>query len=357
MSHFEKLEAEIADMEDKIRDKSVDSADGKEKEEAELKELLEKAEIHRKAFAKVSSNIIKCYLSMLTYPSIKESEIDSIKIILQGLCMINDMHWSTLVNAVYDFVLTTASQAGKELEQISKSCLHDPTVVNQDSKAKAIYRCLHSLAEGVFQLVLDRFNPKLLQMPDSAKRARSTVCSVMQRMIDETHESLWEPFYKAASAIENLLDKQTTSAISKTMPPLLIAIKPYIEGFFMLHDMMHCVSCSIEVLAQEMKDLAEEEAAWSNTKQDVSRAAQQQTARFTRIRSLERVESPLLEESPASPQRNMQESQTTHEKEYCSFAEHHRRLVNAIITNDPSVLEESMNVLRKFPKILDFENK
>jgi hypothetical protein len=371
LHHFEKVENDIHEKERRIREKKsqihksvTEGAEGVtlatldlEQLETGRESLVKKAEGYREAFGRVNADIVKNYVMMLTYPSLKESETDSVRIILQSLTTIHMSHWKTLAGAATDFVKTLSEAAKLDLYELSAG-----DIANQlgkaDTKGIGIFRCLQAVAEGVFQLVVDRFNTFPPSLPEDAAMARDIAAQSLSRMLDETKESLWEPFNAATDAIEVWLQKEEMIH-GKSMPLAVQLIKPYVESYFLLHDTLRCASCSLETLAREVNELTEEEEAWNNKREEVSKAAQEQaTASFTRIQSIDVLSSTQNSDKVecSSPGKSAV-CLPSSDSDFIRFAENHRKLVNMIVSHDPAVLDESMNMLLKHSKMLDFENK
>jgi len=374
LTHFEKTEVEIRDKEQRIKEKKMRAMKTNantndeqfpsttrleiEKLEKERNALVEKAEPIRALFKQVDHGIIRNYVMMLTYPSLKESETDSVRMILQSLTMMNIEHWETLCNAASESVQILSTEARADLEEISRGSVPGK-VWKADAKGLGVYRCLQAVAEGVFQLVVDRFDPTVPSLPDFANAAREITAHALSEMLYLTKDSLWSPFNAAASAIEELLKKEDMTRRA-TLPLPVQLIRPYVESYFLLHDTLRCSTCSLEVLGREISELTEEEEAWTNKREEIARAAEEQaTTSFTRIQS---IDFNLLQRSAesCSPEK-VPNSQApclpSSDSDFIRFAENHRRLVNLIASHAPNVLEESMNMLLKHPKLLDFDNK
>ncbi len=371
LHHFEKLEIEIREKEHKIREKErLPKNGGKDSEypsinrleverlSTEIESLHELVKGPREAFRKIDSNIVKNYVMMLTYPSLKEAETESVRTILQSLTTMNLEHWHTLANASGEFVRLLSIEATADLKDFANGNVADK-VWRPDTKGVGIFRCLQSVAEGVFQLVIDRFDAKSIYLPEEAVQAREIAARSLTEMLEQTKESLWTPFNQAANCIERSLEDRSPGR-GNALPLPVQLLRPYVESYFLLHDTLRCATCSLETLAKEVNELTEEEEAWTNKREEVSKAAQEQaTASFTRIQSID-VFSPsqVAGSSEAkSPERMSAPCLPSSDTDFMRFAESHRKIVNLIVSYEPSVLEESMNMLLKHAKLLDFENK
>ena len=370
LTHFEKTEVDIRDKEQRIREKKMRAMKSKkdsqfpsitrleiEKLEKERDALVEKAAPVRTLFKKINPGIIRNYVMMLTYPSLKEPETDSVRMILQSLTMMNIEHWETLCNAASEFVQILSAEARVDLDELAGGNVIRKTW-KSDSKGVGVFRCLQTVAEGVFQLVVDRFDLSGPSLPDVAQTAREIAARALSDMLDMTKDSLWSPFNKAADVIEELLKKEDMTN-KATLPLHVQLIRPYLESYFLMHDTLRCSTCSVEILAREISELTEEEEAWTNKREEIARAAEEQaTTSFTRIQS---IDCNMLQKAADNLSQEKAPNQApclpSSDSDFIRFAENHRRLVNLIASHAPNVLEESMNMLLKHPKLLDFDNK
>lgn len=119
---------------------------------------------------------------------------------------------------------------------------------------------------------------------------------------------------------------QGTSSLSPPLPPGTQRLLPFIEAFFVLceklqanHSVMHQDHANIT--AREVKEFAGSSA-------------------------------PLSTKYGGDSQRRLDGSVT-----FVRFAEKHRRLLNAFIRQNPGLLEKSLSLVLKAPRLIDFDNK
>lgn len=374
LSHFEEMENSIQSKKKKIkeiRDKNTRGVEGTsdspaidtleiEQLENEIKELEEKAIGPRKAIKVLNKDIIRNYVMMLTYPSLKESETDCVRMILHSITSVNSDCWEIIGSAAAEFIERLSLTAMTELQDLTNGANLATKILRPESKGLGIFRCLQAVAEGIFQLVVDCFDPNPPSLPAEAERVRSIAGKVLEKMLERTKTTLWGPFNIAAKAIEQELQKQE-NVTGKHLPLSVKMIRPYVESYFLIHDTLRCSSCSLEVLAREINELTEEEQAWTIKREEVSKAAQEQTvASFTRIQSIDVMagsQKSEKAEGSRSPDKSQVVCLPSSDSNFSRFAENHRKLINLIVSNDPTVLDGSMNMLLKYPKLLDFENK
>lgn len=360
LSNFEMLQKDIQHVEDiikELRSGEDSAANTNEREvtikrkEKELTELIEKIKPFEDRFSKIPKVIVQSYVNMLTYPNLKASELRRIKLILQTMVVMSIDHWRTALEEVGNFICSSADAARQELMSIVSSGINGTNL--EPRVGSYIYQCIVALAEGVFSLIVQRLDRKPeANLSEKAEEARSIAAAALKKLFKETQESVWKPFLEVSKFVDTQIEKEKVLNASKYWPRGLKILKPYVEAYFLMHDTLRCVTCPLGVLIKDLNELVEEQEAWSGTQQDTSRAAKRQTASFKRSHSLEMPTQDI----------NAYHSPSKHdtqglEEDFQRFAEHHRRLVNIIVSHDPSVLEEAMTVLLKFPKLLDFENK
>eukprot|EP00890_Picochlorum_soloecismus_P001249 jgi/Picsp_1/2124/NSC_05589-R1_ubiquitin-protein ligase 1 len=371
LSHFDRIEKELAEKEDLLRAKNADLINSanevtrREMIEEEIRilcqeadALKEKALSHRNALQAISGDVIRAYVMMLSFEGLKDNEIVCIGSIVQTFAALDLAHWRTVLEAVmllFDFLSLEACLELGELVNASNMSINNPKFWKTNSAGQKLYRYVHLLAEGIFQLVVERFHSKPPSLPEYSVCARTVASESLEKLVENTSEGLWDRFYAAADSVElSLVQSGETNAV-KGITPAIELLKPYVESYFLLHDTFRCSVCSLEELEMELHSLNEEADAWTTSRQDISQAAQRQTASFTRNQSIEQSN----QHSSSLRKRREEDDQplVSSEEVFFKFAEHHRRLINNIVAQDSSVLSESMNILLKYPRLLDFDNK
>lgn len=372
-SHFERIEKELAEKEDVIRAKnaelissSASESSTKEAIEEEISGLRQEADAlkakaspHRNALQAISADVIRAYVMMLSFEGLKDSEIMCIGSIVQILAALDISHWRTVMEAVtllFDFLSPDACLELDALRNTGIISVNNSEFWKTSSAGQRLYRYVHLLAEGIFQLVVERFHSKPPSLPEYSVLARNVASELLEKLVENTSEGLWNRFYAAADSVEVSLVQSEEANAGKCIPPSIELLKPYVESFFLLHDTFRCSVCSLEELEMELHSLNEEADAWTTSRQDISQAAQRQTASFTRNQSIEKSSN---QDFSSLRKTCVEDDQAlvSSEEVFFKFAEHHRRLINYIVAQDSSVLSESMNILLKYPRLLDFDNK
>lgn len=370
LSHFERIEKELAEKEDLLRAKNAElvspasEVSRREMIEEEIRALRQeadalrtKASSHRNVLQAVSADVIRAYVMMLSFEGLKDNEIVCIGSIVQIFAALDLAHWRTVLEAIMLLFDYLSREACLELDQLVNTGtlgVNNSKLWKPNSAGQRLYRYIHLLAEGIFQLVVERFHSKPPSLPEYSVRARTIASESLEKIVENTSAGLWDRFYAAADSVELSLVQSEANA-AKCVTPAIELLKPYVESFFLLHDTYRCSICSLEELEMELHSLNEEADAWTTSRQDISQAAQRQTASFTRNQSIERSN----QKSSSLRERCKEDDQTlvSSEEVFFKFAEHHRRLINYIVAQDSSVLSESMNILLKYPRLLDFDNK
>nr|GEW74196.1 E3 ubiquitin-protein ligase UPL1-like [Tanacetum cinerariifolium] len=136
-------------------------------------------------------------------------------------------------------------------------------------------------------------------------------------------EPLWQELSECIGVTESQLGQGSLSSVVNANvgdPPLPLGTRrllPFIEAFLVLCDKL-----------QENRSLLQQDnvcATESKIKQSITSSSQSQTTEGTVT--------------------------------FTRFAEKHRRLLNAFVRQDPVLLEKSLSMLLKVPKLMDFDNK
>ncbi|KAG9144122.1 hypothetical protein Leryth_013768 [Lithospermum erythrorhizon] len=151
-------------------------------------------------------------------------------------------------------------------------------------------------------------------------------------------EPLWQELSECISTMEtDLLPSpsspsittdhvQSSSSAPPPLPPGTQRLLPFIEAFFVLCEKLHANNSGL----------------------------QHDSANVTATEVKESVGSSVLSIPKWSPDplRKVDWSVT-----FLRFAEKHRRLLNAFVRQNPSLLEKSLSVMLKTPRLIDFDNK
>ncbi|KAL3508356.1 hypothetical protein ACH5RR_027757 [Cinchona calisaya] len=152
-------------------------------------------------------------------------------------------------------------------------------------------------------------------------------------------ESLWQELSECISSMESELTQssfvpsiiigehmQGSSSASSPLPPGTQRLLPFIEAFFVLCEKLQAHNSFVQqdytdATAREVKESAESSVLVSN--------------RFG-VDYHRRIDGMLT---------------------FTRFADKHRRLLNAFVRQNPALLEKSLSMLLKAPRLIDFDNK
>lgn len=156
-------------------------------------------------------------------------------------------------------------------------------------------------------------------------------------------EPLWQELSKCISTTELQLDKsslgptvsqinvgehvQGASSSSPPLPPGTLRILPFIEAFFILCERL-----------QPNNSLTQQDHPADVTSGEVRESG-----------SCSALSTPIC---TAEPHIKLDGAVT-----FSKFAEKHRQLLNAFIRQNPSLLEKSLSIMLKAPKLIEFDNK
>ncbi|CAM6105472.1 unnamed protein product [Calypogeia fissa] len=124
-----------------------------------------------------------------------------------------------------------------------------------------------------------------------------------------------------------------TGVVSPPLPPGAQQLLPFVEGFFVICEKLRCGPTT-----------SGQSEPFSSTAREIKEAASS---------SLSKVEIVSAPRSPATPQRKPDEKGMS----FIRFADKHRRLLNAFLRQNPGLLEKSLSLLLKSPRLIDFDNK
>ncbi|KAL8033396.1 hypothetical protein ABFX02_13G156500 [Erythranthe guttata] len=154
-------------------------------------------------------------------------------------------------------------------------------------------------------------------------------------------EPLWKELSECINTMESELSQSSSSSVvpnvivgeqtqgsssaSPSLPPGTQRLLPFIEGFFVLCEKLQANNSILQqdqsnVTAREVKESAESSVTLS----------------IKRMDSYRRFDGSV---------------------NFVRFAEKHRRLLNAFVRQNPGLLEKSLSIMLKAPKLIDFDNK
>lgn len=230
--------------------------------------------------------------------------------------------------------ITELSNAAERLSKVAVGELQcfgeaETMLLSNQLSGAAILRVLQALSSLASSLNKEKDDEVL---PDRDHDESVTII----RRLNSAVEPLWQELSLCIGKIENRSSSLSTVSASSgsngvlpPLPPGTQKILPYIEAFF--------VTC--EKLQPGQMTPAQLEYT-SATASEVKEAASSSESSFP-SRSL------------TAPQRKVDEKGITLMK----FAERHRRLLNAFVRQNPGLLEKSLSLLLKVPRLIEFDNK
>jgi hypothetical protein len=168
------------------------------------------------------------------------------------------------------------------------------------------------------------------------------------RDLNAALETLWLGLSTSVGKIESVLGNSspfsTSSStgaapivgpgtVSPPLPPGAQKLLPYVEGFLVLCEKLRCGPT-----------LSGQSEPFSSTAREIKEAASSSESK------LEILNAPR---SPATAQRKPEDKGMT----FIRFADKHRRLLNAFLRQNPGLLEKSLALMLKSPRLIDFDNK
>ncbi|KAF5727902.1 E3 ubiquitin-protein ligase UPL1 isoform X1 [Tripterygium wilfordii] len=153
-------------------------------------------------------------------------------------------------------------------------------------------------------------------------------------------EPLWQELSDCISMAEKQLSQTSSDTTllpinvgehvqgtsSSPLPPGTLGLLPFIEAFFVLCEKLQPCHCTVQQDQATVTAIEVNEAARSSTS--------------------------LTTKCSGDPQRKLDGVVT-----FSRFAEKHQRLLNAFIRQNPGLLEKSLSMILKAPRLIDFDNK
>ncbi|KAH7427928.1 hypothetical protein KP509_10G067500 [Ceratopteris richardii] len=244
--------------------------------------------------------------SLLAHPGFSESAYSHVAEVLKKIACIAPSHCWLLKEELENSVRHLCGPAVHELESLSGSATK---VLSTNSVAgTAVLRVLQCLSK-----ITD----------SSGKPICSGSCDLSKDL-----ELLWQGLSSCVAKLEGTLGSTcstsgaltlTTGTTSTALPAETRRVLPFVEAFF--------------VLSEKLK---------SSTLQSLHLEPGAATARE-------------IKEAISSSSTAVKKSDG--DVSFMRFAEKHRRMLNAFIHQNPSLLESSFSVLLKTPRLIDFDNK
>ena len=229
---------------------------------------------------------------------------------------------------------------------------------------RRLERCASLLWEGMQHRVLRQLSWEGI-LPEAAVTAREQGAEAIEAMQATLDPTLWRAFAAAADAVEEALraTKADTAAPPRTLPPGVAQLQPLVEAYFLFGESARAAHAPTEVLAAEalaaragdLEELAPGSAAnpAAGSLPSWRSHSQLQLGSQSQLNSLTGQSQGA---GPSSPSRAPPPAAAADARVY-RFAERHRQLINLIVHSAPSLLQGSMALLMRAPKLLDFENK
>ncbi|MCO5577516.1 hypothetical protein L7F22_031347 [Adiantum nelumboides] len=244
--------------------------------------------------------------NLLAQPGLSDSAYSRVAEVLKKLATIAPAHGWLFKEELKNSGRLLCAPAIRELEILS--CTEAKVLSTSSLAGGAILRvlqCLSSLTEGLGQQI------------------SSAVWDLNMDL-----EPLWQGLSSCVAKIESCLGNTiatssavtiTTGSSSSPLPPETQRVLPFVEAFFVLSEKLRASSLQSQHLEPGIATAREIKEATG---------------------------------SASSTQKKVEGDVS-----FIKFAEKHRRMLNAFVRQNPSLLEKSFSVLLKTPRLIEFDNK
>ncbi|KAL2630710.1 hypothetical protein R1flu_015396 [Riccia fluitans] len=278
---------------------------------------------------------------LLAREGLSDTAYSRVAEVLKKLANAAPPHRKLFVTELADAARRLGSPAVSELTSLGDA---DTVVVSTTSMAgAAILRVLQALSALTSLVSVEKENDH-----DMVDKEQEDGMSVI-RELNAALEGLWHGLSISVGKIEARLGN--TSALSTPsssaaaavvgavgvpppLPPGTQKLLPFVEAFFVLCEKLRAGPA-----------LASQTEPASSTAREIKEAA---SSSASDVAVVSTPRSP-----PPTPQRKPEEKGMT----FTRFADKHRRLLNAFVRQNPGLLEKSLSLMLKTPRLIDFDNK
>jgi E3 ubiquitin-protein ligase HUWE1 len=176
--------------------------------------------------------------------------------------------------------------------------------------------------------------------PEVVEQFRLAALLVLEDLASQL-EPLWQQLSQVASTLEAALKASKSAEATKVLPPAAAQVQPLVECFFVLADVQSKLKPPAEGDKGQLSSSGERAASLSMDVQSPTVSQLSISSSMPAMGGGAPAASPTAESQPA----------------FMRFAERHRRLVNALVHHKPQLLQTSLALLLRAPKLLDFDNK
>ncbi|BFI34167.1 E3 ubiquitin-protein ligase HUWE1 [Marchantia polymorpha subsp. ruderalis] len=278
---------------------------------------------------------------LLAREGLSDTAYSRVAEVLKKLAIAAPPHRRLFVTELADAARRLGSPAINELTNLGDA---DTAVVSTTSMAgAAILRVLQALSALTSLGSSEKENDQ-----DMVEKEQEDGMSVI-RDLNSALEGLWHGLSISVGKIEgrlgnsSALSTPSSSAaaavvgavgVPPPLPPGTQKLLPFVEAFFVLCEKMRS--------GPAIAGLSEPASATAREVKEAASSSASELAIVTTPRS-----------PPPTPQRKPDDKGMT----FIRFADKHRRLLNAFVRQNPGLLEKSLCLMLKTPRLIDFDNK
>ncbi|KAL4856977.1 E3 ubiquitin-protein ligase UPL1 [Chlorella vulgaris] len=304
---------------------------GKEEEDEEQRAAEQKREeeerLHKQymsAFDAVPLPLLLQLPALMAEDWVADRPASVLKMVIQGLNVVRPSFFVPSLSQLAASVLHLASVAEGGLRQLAGMDPQSASVLTTGVAryGKLMLRPASCFWENVGQMVIEQ---RKRAPAEVVEEFRCDALAVLEDLCSQL-EPLWMQLSHVAAQLEAGLKISQAADVTKVLPPGAAQVQPLVEVFFVLADVRLASFSAGDRAASMSLDMQ------SPTASQISSMSGAMIARTTSATA---------------------ESRST----FMQFAEQHRRLINVLVHHKPELLQTSMSLLLRAPKLLDFDNK
>ncbi|KAI3425184.1 hypothetical protein D9Q98_008953 [Chlorella vulgaris] len=318
---------------------------GKEEEDEEQRAAEQKREeeerLHKQymsAFDAVPLPLLLQLPALMAEDWVADRPASVLKMVIQGLNVVRPSFFVPSLSQLAASMLHLASVAEGGLRQLAGMDPQSASVLTTGVAryGKLMLRPASCFWENVGQMVIEQ---RKRAPAEAVEEFRCDALAVLEDLCSQL-EPLWTQLSHVAAQLEAGLKISQAADVTKVLPPGAAQVQPLVEVFFVLADVRSKLKPPPEEGAVDRL------ASFSAGDRAASMSLDMQSPTASQISSMSGAMIARTTSATA-------ESRSA----FMQFAEQHRRLINVLVHHKPELLQTSMSLLLRAPKLLDFDNK
>ncbi|XP_047340664.1 E3 ubiquitin-protein ligase UPL1-like [Impatiens glandulifera] len=282
-------------------------------------------------FLQLPSSDLRNLSNLLGYEGLSDKVYSLAGEVLKKLALIASHHRKLFISELSELARSLSTSASNELITLRNT--HMLGLSAGSMAGPAILRVLQTLSSLTLPSIVRNESIEI----DASLDENTIICNLnisleplwneLSDCVSTTEAELAQSSFSSTMSNTNIGEHvQGSSSLSPPLPPGTQRILPFIEAFFVLCEKLQSNNSLVQ--------------------QDLANVTAREVKEFAKTY----VPSPTR--SGGESQRRLDGAVT-----FAKFAEKHRRLLNAFVRQNPSLLEKSLSMMLKAPRLIDFDNK